>query len=94
MLGTPDTSQEREVGGWGLNGLSLKSLQSEAGRNSSAIILVFLSPLIRRNCEFNSVGVCRAQMQSRRSQTLAFCSPGSPWITTKTDWHVLSKGWG
>lgn len=59
VLGTPGISQERE--GWEqtegeLNVPSLKSLQSEVGRNSSTIILVFLSPLIRRRCKFNSVG--------------------------------------
>ena len=79
-LGPPGIRQERE--GWGqtekeLNVLSLKSLQSEAGRNSSAIILVFLSPLIGRRCKFNSVGVCRAQMQSRRMQTLVLGWPCS-----------------
>ena len=79
-LGPPGIRQERE--GWGqtekeLNVLSLKSLPSEAGRNSSAIILVFLSPLIRRRCKFNSVGVCRAQMQSRRMQTLVLGWPCS-----------------
>lgn len=73
LLGIPQTSQEREVRGWGqtegeCNVLSPKSRQLEARRNSSAIILVFLSPLIRRRCKFNSVGVCRAQMQSRRRQ--------------------------
>lgn len=41
-----------------LNVLSLKSLPSEAGGNSSTIILVFLSPLIGRRCKLNSVGVC------------------------------------
>lgn len=85
-------SQGREQTEGLLNVLSLKSLHSEAGRNSSAIILVFLSPLIRRRCKFNSVGVCRTQMQSRRRQTLAFCSPCFPWAPTKTSWHALSKG--
>lgn len=99
VLGTPDISQEREVGGRGqtegeLNVLSLKSLPSEAGRNSSAIILVFLSPLIKRRCKFNSVGVCRAQMQSRRRQTVVCCSLCSLWVPTETDWHAFSKGWG
>lgn len=73
---------------------SQKTLQLEARRNSSAIILVFLSPLIRRRCKFNSVGVCRAQMQSRGRQTPVFCSPCSLWVPTKIDWQVLSKGWG
>lgn len=99
VLGTARTSQERQVSGWGqtegeVNVPSQKTLQLEARRNSSAIILVFLSPLIRRRCKFNSVGVCRAQMQSRGRQMPVFCSPCSLWVPTKIDWQVLSKGWG
>lgn len=64
--------------------LSPKTLPSEAGRNSSAIILVFLSRLIRRRCKFNSVGVWRAQRQSRSRQALVFCSLCSLWIPRRS----------
>lgn len=83
----PEISQEREAGGWGAGEppvLSPKTLPSEAGRNSSAIILVFLSRLIRRRCKLNSVGVWRAQRQSRSRQALVFCSLCSLWIPRRS----------
>lgn len=83
----PEMSQEREAGGWGAGEppvLSPKTLPSEAGRNSSTIILVFLSRLIRRRCKLNSVGVWRAQRQSRSRQALVFCSLCSLWIPRRS----------
>lgn len=53
------------------------------GRKKFFCYHLLLSLLIRRSGKFNSVGVCRAQMQSRSRQTLAFCLPCSLWAPTK-----------